>query len=159
MRDPLAHVALRVDDVAGADRSRIRPCVAVIALAQISRMPRSIRHAGAEHAGLDAGADADDRAVEIGRAELPHAPRSVASACTTWVSRSDHSWTSCASASTAEHLVPEPLQVLGERAAEAAEPDDEDRALVDGLLANDGSLLRVGGTAGGARAARAPRPP
>src|SRR5829696_4255 len=56
-----------------------------------------------------------------------------------------------------QHLVSQPLEVLGQCAAEPAEPDDEDRAGVD-ALSQRSVAPRVVGKAWVARAAPAPRP-
>ena len=115
--------------------ARILACFSEVARAQICGTPSS---ASASTVSTLASTEAPMATTTRRKSATPScrsAPSSVASAWTTRSSYADQRCTCAASRSMAEHLVVEPGQRPGQVAAEPAQPDHHDAAVVRRSLA------------------------
>jgi len=113
------------------------------------------QHPAGPQARLDPGADRDHCGAELFRAELPHGGlargvylRDVRESVGELVDQR-------AIGVDGQHVVAEPLQILGQRAAEPAQTHHQYRARMD-VLTQRSAAPRAGGTACAARAPPAP---
>ena len=107
-------------------RSRIRPCLLLMALAQMSWHAELGQREHGQDAGFDVGADADDGAVELGDAELAQRLASVVSACDDVGQLSAQLLHELGFSSMPRTSWPMLDQRVGDGAAEPAEADDDD---------------------------------
>ena len=129
---------MRDEDLAVRLADRLRPDLRDLEVDQVR---------GDQHARLDRRADRDDGDREVLRADLPQRVDDRASACTAWVTRSDHFCTRSASSSTASTSRSSRSSWPARRGAEAAEPDHEDGCVVRDPVNQRWASLLVAGTA------------